>query len=173
MKTFWLVLDDDLSESRQIKSTKSPPIYRQEQASKLLDRSISKESEFTILDDNTLRLVSWCEEILQRLLKQIKQRRNVNYTSINVKNRTFSLSHIQNHGKKMVIDEVSEIIVLPDYDPKMKILSNANKNVDLDLEVVEQLGMFVNQIASLYRDNPCEFFEEFFLPSSPGLALIN
>ena len=58
----------------------------------------------------------------------------------------------------MVVEEVAEVIMLPDFDDR-----TANKvdpeSVELTTEVVEQCRRYVSIIASMYRDNPFHNFE--------------
>ena len=118
----------------------------------------NEENEFVVLDEKTIRLVSWCEESLLYLLKQIKLARDPNAINANLNKTEASFSRRLATQPYMVIDEVKEIVVLPKYNPKLNIGSGeSTSSVDLDQAVKDQLGMFVKEIASMYRDNSCRY----------------
>jgi 3'5'-cyclic nucleotide phosphodiesterase len=57
------------------------------------------------------------------------------------------------------IEEVAEVIVLPDFNAR-KAAERANyKSIELREEIMEQLKSYVTSIAATYRDNPFHNFE--------------
>jgi hypothetical protein len=103
------------------------------------------------------RLVAWNCELLVKLLKQVvAQRKALQYTSQSQSNE---LAYLTQHlGKdKMVVDEVAEIISLPEFDENGCYDTEAA--AELDTKVVFQIQEYVTIIASLYHDNPFHNFE--------------
>jgi hypothetical protein len=61
--------------------------------------------------------------------------------------------------KKIVMDEVAEVITLPKFDPKkIKAIENVN-TVELTDSVNTQLHDFITTIAKMYRSNPFHNFD--------------
>lgn len=106
----------------------------------------------------TERLVAWNTELLIQLLKHIVAKRNAvtgrTYSSVTL---TAMAESIASGG--MVVDEVVEIIELPDFDERLASKKVDPNTVVLSEEIVSQSRRFVSLIASMYRDNPFHNFE--------------
>jgi class 3 adenylate cyclase len=110
------------------------------------------------VQSKTNRLVEWNVEVLMRLLKQIEARRRV-LTKINPPRVADANEYELSSDDHMVIDEVREIITLPQDNYSDAIL-RAEEDVTLAPVVGEELTDFVSNIASLYNDsNPFHNFE--------------
>lgn len=113
------------------------------------DQTHDLSSGVGCIESKTERLIEWNVEVLCGLLRSVIARREA----------------MNKHGKKwesigkapssngMVLDEVKEIITLPEYQR-----SAIKKNVDpdsivLDQGVVKQLTALVRKIAGTYRSN--------------------
>jgi hypothetical protein len=101
------------------------------------------------------RIVDWTVEVLACLLKEITARR----MATNVKSDSWSKAGetIKNAKKKnaAVIDEVEEIIMLPEFNEEV---ARREKKLDacdvmLSQDVVDKLRDYIETIASLYNDN--------------------
>jgi len=173
INTFWLVLDEDaridasegaymsdeqdsleevhvVSDNSTAVSSKKDRINPHKPSSKpTSDATIARKTE---------RLVAWNTELLLQLLKHIVARRNAltgrKHTSVAL---TAMAQNISSGG--MVVDEVSEIISLPDFDERLTIKAVDVQAVKLSPEVESQTRRFVSLIASMYRDNPFHNFE--------------
>jgi hypothetical protein len=123
-----------------------------------LQRELSPVKDNTFdMSNKAMRLISWNREVLLRLLKQIVERRHIKGTKKNRLKTDFEANmSAEARSGKMVIDEVKEIITLPGLDPSSNSVKSNSRNVELGQSVVEQLGMYVSEIAALYRDNPCK-----------------
>ena len=72
----------------------------------------------------------------------------------------FGVHRQQQHENGMPLDEVVEVINLPEFDVAAYHGSTDAKHIRLEAEVVAQLKNFVSKLASRYRDNPfhnCKF----------------
>jgi len=106
----------------------------------------------------TARLVNWTSEVMLRLIKQIVARRNF-LLERNPNRKTDADETVYGPERgTMVIEEVKEIIELPEEN-----FNNITKNVEsvyLDQAVVGQLHQFVSSIAMMYNnENPFHNFE--------------
>ena len=106
------------------------------------------------------RLVEWNVEILQRLLKQVAARRNC----LPEEQQAHSVgSPIPSKGMPCtgatVLDEVCEIITLPEFNAEAVRQQVKPESIVLGPEVLEQLHEYVSGIAALYRGNPFHNFE--------------
>ena len=113
------------------------------------------------------RLINWNIDVLERLLKKIVARRQslrrksevkVNWRKVR-KNRDES-------DKQIVLDEVQEVIKLPEYESKYLDLSA--DSIVLEPRVRFQLREFVTAIALTYHDNP---FHNFSHASHVGMSV--
>ncbi len=116
-----------------------------------------EEDENALLPTVTMkgpRLVDWQVESLSGLLKKV-----VAYRSQVRKKKPEKFSLYFERGET-VLDEVQEIIELPEFDTKKSIISSdALKAVELSNSVKTQLRAFVEEVAGLYHNNPFHNFE--------------
>jgi hypothetical protein len=113
------------------------------------------------LEEKNQRLLGWNTDVLGKLICQIMARRNLSkllsFRGVNIKLAETSAVH---HGVgQTVIDEVNEIIELPECD-----VSNFRRPQDLDSillppEVASQLRDYVATIANKYDNNLFRNFE--------------
>jgi hypothetical protein len=111
-----------------------------------------------LLDRKTERLIDWNVEILTSILKQIVvQHGNRRSSEISV-----PMEVVTRAPGTTVLDEVKEIIVLPEFDAdanRRKADAFAGDSVELPENVSAQLRQYVSNIAALYLDNPFHNFE--------------
>jgi class 3 adenylate cyclase len=110
----------------------------------------------TLSSEKTIRLIEWNCDVLLRLIKQIAARRISTFRQSLKSKSVDEQKFLQ--SSTLAIDEVQEIVKLPEFDIKN------GKDVDKDsivLEpvVVEQLFDYVSNIAAMYRDNHFHNFE--------------
>ena len=105
------------------------------------------------------RLIDWNVELLGRLLKQIVSRRQRwDASRLNILHS--GTPHYELDSLSNPIHEVTETIVMPDFDPKVVKLSADPDSIDLSAAVVSQLKSYVTTIACMYHDeNPFHNFE--------------
>lgn len=157
-RTYWLIRAD--------KSTLDP--------SAPCETSSERGSEMGFLDEDYgesrhARLVDWNVEVLHQLLKLIMAKRSLVGSQKTkdpsascekpVQNLSLSLHHTDSSGASaMPLDEVKEIILLPEFDRRAATRQKDSDLVAVPDIVLEQLKFFVATIAQMYNDNPFHNF---------------
>jgi class 3 adenylate cyclase len=148
MQTYWLTLKSRYASSEMTSNTDSATVI-----------SEVKESEDSqIFDARTTRLVDWNIGMLLELLKHVIIQR----TSNNAK----AIGTVENHESKnldktveMPLEEVAELIDLPDIDSKGVHSQKDTSDVVFSPIVVGQLRDYITTVASMYRFNAFHGFE--------------
>jgi class 3 adenylate cyclase len=111
------------------------------------------------------RLIKWNVQTLHGLLETLSRYRSVIKSGPARTAGSFNRSIATANGSKsldgeesIVIDEMTEIIVLPPFDPQIHIVDLISAP-GLPSVVRDQLHVYVSDIASLYRDVPFHNFE--------------
>ncbi|CAB9515672.1 Receptor-type guanylate cyclase gcy [Seminavis robusta] len=120
------------------------------------------EEIYQIPNDKAARLIEWNVDILKGALKQIVARRNAMAKAKKkaMLPRAKSCAIIQPPGAVgSVIDEVCEIIELPDFDHELSKKQEDPESIELPEDVVQQLKKYVTSVADLYHNNPFHNFE--------------
>ena len=115
----------------------------------------------TEADDKLGRLIDWNFEQLSRLLKLIVARREVASNRVDTTDsKKLEVSLKANHQPDCVLEEVREIIQLPEFDHE------AARHEETDLSKIElttddsnQLRTYIMCLAQLYHENPFHSFE--------------
>lgn len=102
------------------------------------------------------RIADWTVEVLAGLLQEIEVRRRASQTKSEPNHRLLQLEQSSTYtNERTVIDDVKEIIELPEFD-----LAAAQREAKMDPETIElredvlwELRNFVRTIASMYHDN--------------------
>ena len=110
------------------------------------------------------RLVQWNVDILSKILKQILAHRMANPPNMPQKPEMTNKSN----KKGPLLDEVKDILALPQFDAKSLENSVEPSTVKLSGNVQDQLTLFVRKIARLYRPNSFHNFGK--PPSEPESA---
>ena len=105
------------------------------------------------LSQQTARLINWNVEQLLGILRQIVARRAVS------RPQPEQMNSSTDFNGKSPIDEVQEIIILPEFDASMNHLSVNVTDVAISPVVVEQLKAYVTWVSSMYHDNPFHNFD--------------
>jgi class 3 adenylate cyclase len=112
-------------------------------------------TRLTRLDNRkTQRLVDWNVEVLQGLLKKIVAMRDPSKRITTIKSQQDLV--ITTKPGATVLDEMKEIIVLPDKTAKYK---QDPSTIELEPDVKSQLRDYVEQIAKMYRSNSFHSFD--------------
>ena len=113
----------------------------------------------TGMTDQIQRLVDWNAEMLLRLLNQIAASRSAAAKKCRSKQLLPKLASPPSAGS-MVLDEVTEVIILPGFDYNKTSENQVNPDrIDLGPEVKRQLLAYISFVASGYNKNPFHNFE--------------
>ena len=197
MQTFWL----DSDESKQKVSSKAEVSNESDHDSIRDDDESVCETDDELeklglkdmgidsddFDERTQSLVRWNADILLKLLKQIVARRvaisaRLKEQGVEVEDKNDPV--LWPKSGLQPIEEVQEIIHLPEFDSFVAKHEPDPETIEIDEEVVGQLNDFVRIIASMYRSNPFHNFEHashvamsvakllsrIVAPSDPGLG---
>jgi class 3 adenylate cyclase len=117
--------------------------------------------------DTKTRLIDWNVEVLLGLLKRVVARRKSTQG-----NATSSPSQEEESGEQDIgareametagttaLDEVREIITLPNFDFELATEQVDPESIELDEGVEQQLRAYITTVASMYRNNPFHNFE--------------
>lgn len=115
----------------------------------------------TLEDAKLQRLVNWNVDVLGRLMRQIIARR---LAKREIQSDDQPLLSSEESGtsfstSRQVIEEVQEIISLPEFDAEAAKLQMETEEVALDEGIVTELKDFVGSIAGLYNSNAFHNFE--------------
>ena len=111
------------------------------------------------LDEKMERLVDWNTDVLARLLKQILARHRALAKHPSTKASAATRDFVGQTVGSMVIDEVVEIIELPELHAAASRQHDLVDETELDPTVVSQLRSYIRTMASMYRGNPFHNFE--------------
>ena len=110
-----------------------------------------------VSDERMSRLVEWNVEVLLRYLKQVEARRQL-LIKRNPHRKADADEGAVETDTHMVIDEVREIITLPDENFS-ELIKGSEQHVTLHPAVCDELKDYVTNIAALYNDNPFHNYE--------------
>jgi class 3 adenylate cyclase len=120
------------------------------------DENASTSNSFDLppLSQRYSRLIEWNVDLLSKLLKQVVAGRSLGSTPSEP-----ALSQKVLTKTASMMNEVSESIELPKFDPRAATARAQPSSVELPEPVIEQLRQYVTIIASRYReDNPFHNF---------------
>ena len=128
-----------------------------DQVSPVIPRCFKKYED---VDERTSRLINWNVEMLIKLLQAIVARRQAassgkRKASRNRRNDTTDT----NFGTSNPLEEVREIIALPEFDVEAVRREVDPEQVKIPDAVVQELRLLVNSIAKLYNNNPFHNFD--------------
>ncbi|KAL7571614.1 hypothetical protein ACA910_011154 [Epithemia clementina (nom. ined.)] len=122
-----------------------------------------KPSESREESDKTARLIGWCTDVLFSLIKLIVVRRNTvlgpRHTSSPTPLLESKLIRTNADKSSTILDEVEEVIELP--KPNNNIDNNDENSLrsfEISPDVLEELKLYVAEIAKSYHDNPFHNF---------------
>lgn len=122
------------------------------------------------------RVADWVVEMLGKLLKEMKEKREL--TGIRqASDETMSAlehdSEMRNAEDGTVIDDVADVLRLPVYSATVGAAFNAKGGAQLSQDVMDELQDYVYSIASMYPKNPFHNFEHASHVSMSCIKLLN
>jgi hypothetical protein len=123
-------------------------------------QSHQSSDRISIIDDKIQRLVDWNSEVLGRLTRQIVAKRNASLkgTTFEASSKGISSAKILPIGAT-VLDEVEEIIELPEFDADVVRNQEDPESIELDKVVLSQLREYVVTVATMHSDSLFHNFE--------------
>jgi hypothetical protein len=103
-----------------------------------------------IMETKKERLIDWCCETLQKLLKQIAVSRSASGKHVFTQEASPDFS--QSFGSDF-LEEVKDIITLPEYDAALESKQQDLDSFELSDDIVDELRTYVSCIANMYREN--------------------
>lgn len=148
LQTYWLIFRG--SPSGQSRSSSSGA----DATDNVVDENFNSGSPTNMVnpfDSKTQRLVEWNTDVLSRLLKEVVASR-LSRESYRVEGMPNDTVHgLAKEESMTVLDEVVEIIHLPDFDVQGVNRRVDASNMELSDKVKQQLRDFITIIASMYR----------------------
>jgi len=160
MKTYWLLtLRGDQGGNAQSESEAATNTAGREEhlpKSSFMERIKAIKEARASKQQRISRLIEWNSEMLIQLLKQVVARRE------SLSRRKTSAAALAAMAKNigvgtMVVEEVAEIITLPEFDARLG--KTQVTNMELPEDVIEQTRKYVAVVAGMYRNNPFHNFE--------------
>ena len=150
LQTFWL----DMRKARQGSCSGSNTSDAESDVSSKNGNDILEKNPDFAASEKIRRHIEWNVKLLMQLLKQIAARRQAQ--GLNEHNQHHDKALPANtQNRRMVIDEVAEVICLPHFDSKCS--DTKVSSIDLGPKVVEQLRLFITKIGAGYHSNPCKY----------------
>ena len=159
LSTFWLEM-----KAGSAKSTRSSGSTSDDASDTEAKIAATKPIQSSDDEAKLVRLVSWTTDVLARSLRAIVSRRKATSERPDPEAVLDMLEDRltgKNGGKQTgtVIDEVQEVITLPQFDAKAAKQAKDPESIDLGKHVMEQLHEYVRTIAALYHNNPFHSFD--------------
>jgi class 3 adenylate cyclase len=151
MQTYWLSLGDSSDDNTVGAESDSKDSLTSDQDLPDFDEIFNDGS----VSQHTARLINWNVEQLHGLLKQIVARRSMPNSVVSSQHMAFF--HVSTG--KYPIDEVKEIITLPDFDDANSQEALQSEEVILSPIILEQLKLYVKWVSSMYKSNPFHNFD--------------
>ena len=96
---------------------------------------------------------------MAKLLKEVVARREAAGVQAESASRMEELEQEKMYRDTTVLEEVIDIITLPQFDPSVAHRQKSADSIELDEKVMMQLRDFVQTIAAMYNENPFHNFE--------------
>jgi hypothetical protein len=162
-KEHWVTKRDELVEAKGNGKMQTYWVDPKNSSSGTVTSSVSMPSESNNgndgIDGKTQRLVDWNSEVLGRLMQKIVAKRNASSTGTTPRaTSTDILKTERRPSGATVLDEVKEIIELPEFDADAVHSQVDHVSIELDGVVLEQLRDYIVTTAAMYRENPFHNF---------------
>jgi hypothetical protein len=113
----------------------------------------------SLLDEKINRLVDWNTDVLARILRHIVARNRTTVEKRASATQATSARFVRKSHGATVLDEVVEVIELPELNMHAARQMDMYSDEVLDPKVLEQLRDFIRKIATMYQNNPFHNFE--------------
>jgi len=157
LQTFWLTVKKQSGGSTTERSDDNSEVDEDAETEQVV-HAPTPTVPVTPMADKLGRLVDWNTDVMARLLKQVIARRQASESQGRGLDKSLQLEASQQLNGT-VLDEMVDIIRLPEFDAKAASKQKDPDSINLGEEVVSQLHDYVTVVSTLYRDNPFHNFE--------------
>jgi class 3 adenylate cyclase len=119
----------------------------------------SDQQVYNLVSNKTSRLIDWNVDVLSRLIKQIVARRKASKVPKKDLSKQYFCPGDNRGAGTTVLDEVTEILALPEFDADAARRQQDPENIELDDSITSQLQQYVSNVSAMYRNNPFHNFE--------------
>jgi hypothetical protein len=165
LQTYWLKVVSPISSGESVNSSDNS---LSEPASTEMTIEATKEG----VDSKTARLVKWAVDAMQKYLVGIEIRRQHCDKTVELSDTPLDKTPTTVKKGGTVLDEVVEIIRLPNFSSAASIC-RAGEDVKLEDAVVHQLKIYVQTIAQMYNHNAFHNFEHAMHVTNSTIKLLN
>ncbi|EEC43180.1 predicted protein [Phaeodactylum tricornutum CCAP 1055/1] len=167
LNTFWLSVGD-VGKGRSTTDTThssddvlAPNNYNSSVAldSLMTTSAESDQQVYNLVSNKTSRLIDWNVDVLSRLIKQIVARRKASKVPKKDSSKQYFCPGDNRGAGTTVLDEVTEILALPEFDADAARRQQDPENIELDDSITSQLQQYVSNVSAMYRNNPFHNFE--------------
>jgi class 3 adenylate cyclase len=166
LKTFWLALGDggktkSTTDTTHSSDDVSSPNHN---SSMILDGLMVTSAESdqqvnTLMSNKTSRLIDWNVDVLSRLIKQIIAQRKASSSPTKDSTKKHFCPGDNRGAATTVLDEVTEILALPEFDAEAARRQQDPQNIELNANITTQLQQYVSNVSAMYQNNPFHNFE--------------
>jgi hypothetical protein len=145
LQTYWAkVMNDNAKSSAVFKGGKVH--FEEPMDDQMIENRFSTDVDVQrLLNSKTARLIDWNVDVLQRLLKQVVARRQaMRATPLTAPAQSFRME-----TGKTPLQEVVEIIALPEFDARVVKRQVEPESITLSDDVIKQLRTYVTNIAAM------------------------
>ena len=157
LQTYWLQQPNEAGPMKKVSSFANMSLADEAEYAK--NQSQHMTLHHVVSEDKLDRLIQWNTDTLAGLLKGVWARRLARQELHGKSEASSGTLLVGRQGRQFPIDEVQEIIELPAFHQQLAKLQPDPDAVVLPKNVVPQLYMYVEKIASMYRQNSFHNFE--------------
>jgi Adenylate and Guanylate cyclase catalytic domain len=145
LQTYWARVMSDSAKSSVAPVIKGGKVHFEEPMDdQMIENRFSADSNVQrLLNNKTTRLIDWNVDVLQRLLRQVIARRQAMRTMPH----TVPAQSFLTETGKTPLQEVVEIIALPEFDARVVKRQVVPESIALSEAVIEQLQKYVTNMA--------------------------
>jgi hypothetical protein len=154
LQTYWLNVKNDAAVSAH-----SSEESGSSQGFDIAENGPVKRTVVSTLTAKENRIVDWHVDLIRRLLTNIVAHRQALGVKPDAADRMKVAERDLKKPDQMVIDEVQDVIMLPQYDAEAAQKLAEIESVEIDPIVISQLRNYIHSIALMYCDNPFHNFE--------------
>jgi hypothetical protein len=162
LQTYWLKLKNDAAISAHSSGESGRSEMRDDAENDPADKQLELQAKQNVASTLTVkqnRIVDWHADLLQRLLTNIVAHRQALGVKPDSANQMRVAERNLKNPDRIILDEVQDVIRLPQYDAKAAQNQAEIESVEIDPVAISQLRNYIHTIALMYCDNPFHNYE--------------